>query len=208
MKKEEKLEIQLSSGQGPAECELAVGKLLLALQKEFADIEVLAAVPGAKMGTCRSVRIVGSAELAALEGTVKWVCESPYRPGIKRKNWFVDVSLCHKVEAKAYNEKEVRFETFRCGGKGGQHVNKVETGVRAVHIPTGLAAESREARSQHMNRGIALSRLCNMIATGNMENAEKAKALNRLEHTRLERGNPVRVYKGMEFTCASIKKNR
>lgn len=193
------IEIQISSGQGPAECELAVAKLLAALQKEFAGLQLLGAAAGSKARCYRSVQIKGGPELALLEGTVKWVCESPYRPGHKRKNWFVDVSVCHKVKTQAYSEKEVRFETFRCGGKGGQHVNKVETGVRAIHIPTGLAAESREARSQHMNRNIALSRLCEMIAMGNFENAATANALNRLEHSRIERGNPVRVYEGAAF---------
>lgn len=199
---EKTVEIQLSSGQGPAECELGVAKLLAALQQEFPEIEVLGTAPGIKPGTYRSARIQGSARLACLEGTIKWVCESPYRPKHKRKSWFIDVSLCHSAQSQDYREKDVRFETFRCGGKGGQHVNKVETGVRAIHIHTGLAAESREARSQHMNRSIALSRLCSMIAAGNMENAAAAKSLNRLEHTRIERGNPVRVYEGPRFLRA------
>ncbi len=204
MKEKDKVEIQLSSGQGPAECELAVAKLLSALQQEFLDLEVLSMVPGVKAGTFRSVRVAGNKQLAALEGTVKWSCESPYRPKHKRKNWFVDVSLCHKAEEKEYSQKDVRFETFRCGGKGGQHVNKVETGVRAVHVPTGLAAESREARSQSLNRSIALNRLCAMLAMGNFENAAQANALNRMEHTRIQRGNPVRVYTGMEFVLLKI----
>lgn len=50
-----------------------------------------------------------------------------------------------------------------------------------------------------MNRSIALSRLCGMLAAGNLESAAKAKALNRLEHTRIQRGNPVRVYVGPDF---------
>lgn len=78
-------------------------------------------------------------------------------------------------------------------------MNKVETGVRAVHIPTSLAATSTEARSQHLNRKIALNRLCGLLAEGNHESAATAKALDRLEHTRIERGNPVRVYEGPDF---------
>lgn len=194
-----KMEIQISSGQGPEECEFAVGKLLAVLKEEFRDIEVLDCVRGKKHGCFRSVRIESQTDLSFLEGTVKWICQSPFRPQHKRKNWFVDISLCAELDIIEFDEALVRFETFRCGGKGGQHVNKVETGVRAVHIPTGAATVSTEARSQHQNRKIALNRLCELLAEQNLQSTEAAKSLNRLEHTRIERGNPGRVYKGMDF---------
>jgi len=54
---------------------------------------------------------------------------------------------------------QCRIETFMAGGKGGQHQNKTESGVRLVHLPTGLVASSREERSQHRNKAIALARL-------------------------------------------------
>jgi peptide chain release factor len=193
------VEIQLSSGQGPEECELAVGKLLRALRQEFPDIRVVDDVRGRRADSYRSVRLSSDSDLSFLEGTVKWVCESPYRPKNKRKNWFVDISMCAEPMTMSYDADLVRFETFRCGGKGGQHVNKVETGVRAVYLPTGLAVTSTEARSQHLNKQIALDRLCGMIAQTNARGVDTARALNRLEHARLERGNPVRTYIGMEF---------
>ena len=54
---------------------------------------------------------------------------------------------------------QCRVETFRSGGKGGQHQNKTESGVRLVHAPTGLRSTSRSERSQHRNKLIALARL-------------------------------------------------
>ena len=54
---------------------------------------------------------------------------------------------------------ECRVETFRSGGPGGQHQNVTESGVRLVHLPTGVRASSREDRSQHRNKDIALTRL-------------------------------------------------
>jgi peptide chain release factor 2 len=54
---------------------------------------------------------------------------------------------------------ECRVETFRAGGKGGQHQNTTDSGVRLVHRPSGIRVESRRERSQHRNRQIALERL-------------------------------------------------
>jgi protein subunit release factor A len=55
--------------------------------------------------------------------------------------------------------RQCRVQTFRSGGKGGQHQNVTDSGVRLVHLPTGVRAESRTDRSQHRNRAIALERL-------------------------------------------------
>jgi peptide chain release factor 2 len=54
---------------------------------------------------------------------------------------------------------QCRVETFRSGGPGGQHQNVTESGVRVVHLPTGVRASARDERSQHRNRALALARL-------------------------------------------------
>lgn len=54
---------------------------------------------------------------------------------------------------------QCRVETFRAGGPGGQHQNRSETGVRLVHLPTGIRVVARDERSQHRNRALALGRL-------------------------------------------------
>ena len=60
--------------------------------------------------------------------------------------------------------RECEAETFRSGGPGGQHVNKVETGVRLRHLPTGLVVTCREERSQHRNKSNCLRRLREEVA--------------------------------------------
>ncbi|ERI74351.1 putative peptide chain release factor H [[Clostridium] symbiosum ATCC 14940] len=193
-----KMRIQISSGQGPAECELAAELFYRQLQKEIGDIRMVQCVRGSKAKGFSSVIFETEEDMSSLEGSILWVCKSPYRPKHKRKNWYIDVSILENMP-KLTQELKLRFETFRSGGKGGQNVNKVETGVRVIHIPTGISVVSTEARSQHMNKKLAVNRLCDILAERNMESGRKEKELAWLEHNRLERGNPVRIYEGGNF---------
>lgn len=190
--------IQLSSGQGPAECELAVSKLFGTLKKEFPDIELLSSHTGKEKGCYSSILFSTGFDLSALEGSIQWICKSPYRPAHQRKNWFVDISIIPEAET-VYTEGEVRFERFHCGGKGGQNVNKVETGVRLIHVPTGITVTSTSERSQFMNRKDAQNKL-NAILKEQAASAQKKQIDSAWqEHTQIVRGNPVRVYEGPEF---------
>lgn len=106
---------QISSGQGPAECELGVAKLLDYLQTHY-DITLFDASPGYYAGTFRSVRFYTEADLSEYIGSVLWICRSPYRPGHRRKNWFLDVHLCEAARTSAFDPEQVVFDTFRSGG--------------------------------------------------------------------------------------------
>ena len=174
------MRVQISSGQGPAECELAVAMLYEELRREAGDVRLVGCTPGKKPGCMSSVVFETDRDLRELEGSVQWICKSPYRPGHRRKNWYVDVSILDQVP-RISEERMVRFETFR------------------IHIPTGTAVVSTQARSQHMNKQIAMDRLCSILAEMNAINQQKEKSLAWMEHARLERGNPVRIYEGMKF---------
>lgn len=190
--------VQISSGQGPVECELGVALLLRALQKEFPDIEILSEHTGKEKGCYRSILFSTEADLSFLEGSVQWICKSPYRPHHQRKNWFMDVSVVPEVKNVTI-EGEIRSETFHSGGKGGQNVNKVETGVRLTHVPSGITVTSTAQRSQYANKMDAMNKL-NVILAGQAEYARASQAKDAWqEHTKIIRGNPVRIYEGKKF---------
>ena len=190
--------VQISAGQGPSECQMAVAKLFVALKKEYGDLEVISETRGYEKGCFDSIRFRTEHDLSGLEGTVLWICKSLFRPNHKRKNWYVDVSIIpEQTEIAADNE--YRIEKFHCGGKGGQNVNKVETGVRIIHIPTGLVSQSTEERSQFQNKRKAMEKLRDKLA--DLQKEQEVKQVNAAwrEHTRIVRGNPVRVYEGEKF---------
>ena len=141
-------------------------------------------------------------DLSSLEGTVLWICQSPFRRNHKRKNWYVDVSIIPD-QAEIASDREYRIEKFHCGGKGGQNVNKVESGVRIIHIPTGLVSQSTEERSQYQNRQRAMEKLQEKLASLRREQRDKQANTAWREHNRIVRGNPVRTYVGEKFVLKS-----
>ncbi|NMV37676.1 peptide chain release factor H [Ralstonia insidiosa] len=205
--------LQLTSAQGPAECELAVAKALARLQRESADagvqLELVEQEDGERAGTLRSalVSLEGDAEDAvarAWEGTIQWTCPSPYRangPRHARKNWFFGVARCAAPSETLPGE--IRFETTRSSGPGGQHVNKTESAVRATHIATGISVKVQTERSQHANKRLAALLLAHKLADHDAATHAAQRADRRALHHQVERGNPRRVFKGERFEPAS-----
>jgi peptide chain release factor len=133
------------------------------------------------------------------KGTVQWIGTSMFRPTHKRKNWFVGTSVLKPFSEKDWDLKNIRIDCMRASGAGGQHVNKTETAVRVTHTPTGLTAVSQAERSQYLNKKLALARLQTLILE--RQSAERCQSDRQRwqQHNTIERGNAVRVFKGMRF---------
>ena len=198
--------LQISAGQGPAECRTFVPLLAEIIRKDAAakNIVCLPLTEYAARGKeIASIRLSVEGDLDDFRkswvGTVKWIWQSTIRPHWPRKNWFVKVSFFdfqpdHSGKLKA---SELKIETCRASGPGGQHVNKTDSAVRIVHLPTGIEATASEQRSQTRNRELAMLRLLEKMHLVAEQRQAAAKEEMWLDHYRLERGEAIRTFKGM-----------
>jgi peptide chain release factor len=198
--------LQVSAGQGPVECAWAALKVVEKICGEARVVAIeakaLEIIEGEESGTAQSALISIAGGEDALEtfiarwlGTVQWIARSPFRPNHTRKNWFVGVEVLAPLEATEFDSRDVKWETMRASGPGGQHVNRTESAVRLTHLPTGIQVVAAEERSQHRNRKLALARLAAKLADADAEREGQSRNDRWRAHQQLERGNPVRVFK-------------
>ena len=189
---------KISSGNRPAECELAVTKLYQFLCKNY-TIKEIRKSQGYNKDTFRSVSFEAEQDLSEFIGSIQWICKSPYRTGHKRKNWFINFLVENSFDNIEFDESKVVFERFHSGGNGGQNVNKVETGIRAIYLPTGDSTSCTDERSQLANKKKALFRLKEIIDNKNLKGNISASNNIRINGVQIERGNAVVTFEGMNF---------
>ncbi len=204
----EKMIIQITSGRGPAECcrvVACVQRLMMKQAKQMGvKLEVLENKAGELNGTLLSATMRAEGNNLGMfakewAGTVQWVAQSPYRKFHKRKNWFAGVAFFDVKELMRWDPKDVKMDTLRSSGPGGQNVNKVETAVRGTHMPSGLQVTVMDTRSQLENRKLCLARLEAKILVWQTEQLMAQQQGRWQEHNELERGNPVKTIRAELF---------
>ncbi len=200
--------IQITSGKGPLECQWVVAKLLKVFLEEAQNnnihYEIIHRENGDENLTLKSVTVLLQSKdlqefLKSWLGSICWIGKSTFRKLHKRSNWFIGVFELEGLEKINFNEKDIQFKTTRSQGSGGQNVNKVNTAVRATHVPTGQSVFVQDSRSQLENKKISVSRLKEKVLEQNIIQLQKRMQETWNNHLNVQRGNPIRTFSGTDF---------
>ncbi|WP_343664612.1 peptide chain release factor H [Chryseobacterium mucoviscidosis] len=200
--------IQITSGRGPLECQWVVAKVLKVFLEEAKnnniDYEIIHRENGDENLTLKSVTLLLQSKnlngfLDSWLGSICWIGKSTFRKLHKRSNWFIGVFELEGLEKINFNEKDIQFQTTRSQGSGGQNVNKVNTAVRATHIPTGQSVFVQDSRSQLENKKLSIERLKAKVLEQNIIQLQKRMQETWNNHLNVQRGNPIRTFSGTDF---------
>ncbi|WP_241330474.1 peptide chain release factor H [Chryseobacterium arthrosphaerae] len=208
--------IQITSGRGPLECQWVVARVLKTFLEEAKenriDCEIIHRENGDENLTLKSVTLLlkGKEITVFLKnwlGSVCWTGKSTFRKLHKRSNWFIGIFELENLDKTDFNEKDIKFQTTRSQGSGGQNVNKVNTAVRATHLPTGESVFVQDSRSQLENKKNSVIRLKEKVMAVYIRNLENKMKETWNLHMQVQRGNPVRTFSGTDFKRNYVDKS-
>lgn len=203
--------LKLNAGAGGTEsCDWA--SMLLRMYTRWADskgysVETLDYLDGDEAGV-KSVTIQINGEnaygyLKAERGVHRLVRISPFNANGKRQTSFVSCDVMPEIEEDIdieINDDDLRIDTYRSSGAGGQHINKTSSAIRITHLPTGIVVQCQNERSQHQNKDKAMQMLkAKLYLLKQQENAEKEAGI-RGEVKEIGWGNQIRSYVLQPYT--------
>ena len=130
-------------------------------------------------------------------GVHRLVRISPFDANAKRHTSFVAVSVMPDIDEDIevdINQADLRIDTYRASGAGGQHVNKTSSAIRITHIPTNIVVQCQAERSQHNNKDMAMKMLKAKLYQLEKEKLDKEKQKIAGEKTDIAWGNQIRSY--------------
>ncbi len=144
--------------------------------------------------------------LKAEKGVHRLVRISPFDAQSRRHTSFASVFVYPPVDDTIeieIDESDLRIDTFRASGAGGQHVNKTDSAIRITHLPSGIVVSCQQERSQHKNRATAMKMLKAGLYERALEEQEKEKAVFESTKTEIGWGNQIRSYVFQPYTMVN-----
>jgi peptide chain release factor 2 len=197
--------VTIHSGAGGTEscdwCDMLFRMYCRWMERKGYAYTVLDSVPGEEAGL-KSVTLEVSGEYAyghlkAEIGVHRLVRISPFDSNARRHTSFASVyayPVVEDAEDFELDEKEIKTDTYRASGAGGQHVNKTDSAVRMTHIPTGIVVQCQNERSQMKNRAVSLRMLKAKVRQHYKEEEEKKRADKLADKKKIEWGSQIRSY--------------
>jgi peptide chain release factor 2 len=174
------------------------------------SINVLDMQPGDEAGIkSATLEVTGDdayGYLRAETGVHRLVRISPFDAQSRRHTSFASVFVYPQIDDEIeieIDESELRVDTYRASGAGGQHVNKTDSAIRITHIPTGIVASCQQERSQHKNRATAMKMLKAGLYARALEEQEAEKAVLEATKTEIGWGNQIRSYVFQPYTMVN-----
>ena len=195
--------VEINSGAGGREAQ----DWVIILERMYAkwaentkkSIEVVDASPGEGGGFKTMIIKISEAYgwLKRESGVHRLVRISPFDSGARRHTSFASVWITPVVDDTieiSIDESDLRIDTYRASGAGGQHVNKTESAIRITHIPSGIAVQCQNDRSQHRNKASAMSMLKAKLYEAELNRKKETLKKQESNKKSIEWGNQIRSY--------------